>query len=115
VIDQPLGRRLCGPGFRMLTKSLAGDLDLADTQCGFKFFEGQAAREIFSRTGSTGFAFDVEVLTQARELGYAVKELPVEWTDRDGSTFRPVKHGVEVTRDLLRLRRDRRGRVSARR
>ncbi len=108
LIEQPLMRRLGGGGFRMMTKALAGDLDLVDTQCGFKFFGRDAAHEIFSRTELGGFAFDVEVLTRARELGYPIKEIPVEWTDKGGSTFRPVKHGSEVTRDLLRLRSARR-------
>ena len=107
IVDQPLWRRIGGTGFRLLSRSLTGDLELADTQCGFKFFDGSAARAIFSKTTSTGFAFDVEVLARARGLGYGVKEFPVEWTDRDGSTFHVVKHGAEVTRDLWRLRQGR--------
>lgn len=104
VVQQPPLRRLGGGGFRMFVKALAGDLEVADTQCGFKFFDRRAALDIFSGAGSAGFAFDVEVLTRARDLGYAVKELPVEWTDREGSTFSVVKHGPEVARELVQLR-----------
>ena len=108
VVDQPLHRRAGGAAFRLMTRSLAANLDFSDTQCGFKFFERSAAQDIFSRTVLAGFAFDVEVLSLAVGLGYPVKEFPVEWTDRDGSTFRPVHHGAEVARDLWRIRRMRR-------
>lgn len=108
VIEQPVLRRIGGAGFRLLARVLAGDLDLVDTQCGFKFFEASAARQIFSRVDSGGFAFDVEVLSRARGMGYPVKEFPVVWTDRDGSTFSPIKHGAQVTSDLWQIRRQRR-------
>ncbi len=108
VVDQPLARRAGGAAFRLLSRALTGDLEVADTQCGFKFFERHAALDIFSKTKSVGFAFDVEVLTRAQYLGYKVKEFPVEWTDRDGSTFHPLVNGLEVMADLWRLRRSRR-------
>lgn len=107
VVDQPVLRRIGGHGFRLMAKAVAGDLDLIDTQCGFKFFEARAARHIFDGVSSAGFAFDVEVLSRARQLQYPVKEFPVVWTDRDGSTFSPLKHGAEVTRDLWRIRKQR--------
>jgi len=107
VVDQALLRRIGGAAFRLLSKNLTGDLALSDTQCGFKFFDGSAAHAIFSKTTSVGFAFDVEVLSEARRLGYTVKEFPVEWTNRDGSTFHMARHGVDITRDLWRLRQGR--------
>jgi dolichyl-phosphate beta-glucosyltransferase len=101
--DQPLVRRLGGVGFRALSKKLTGDI--RDTQCGFKFFRGDLAREFFTGLELGGFAFDVEVLARARSRQLPVKEMPVEWTDRSGSTFHPVVHGIETSRDLWRLRR----------
>ena len=103
VEEQSRLRQLGGSGFRMFTRDLAGDI--RDTQCGFKFFDGDLARRLFADLQFGGFAFDVEVLARARHQGVPVKEMPVEWTSKDGSTFRPVIHGVEIGRDLLRLRR----------
>ena len=105
VIQQPIARRIGGAGLRFVTKRLIHDVALADTQCGFKFFAGDPAHAIFSRVSSVGFAFDIEVVIRARELGYPVREFPVDWTDRPGSSFHPVHHGTEVTRELWRLRR----------
>lgn len=102
--QQPLMRRVGAFGFRALTRELAGDIK--DTQCGFKFFHGPVGRELFTTLHLSGFAFDVEVLARARAMGIPVKEMPVEWTDRAGSTFHPVVHGVEIGRDLWRLRQE---------
>lgn len=108
VQRQPLTRRAGGHGFRLLARHLGGTEAIADTQCGFKFFDGKVARDLFSDVTATGFAFDVEVLARAQQQGLPIKELPVEWTDRDGSTFKPTKHFREVTTDLWKVRQSRR-------
>jgi dolichyl-phosphate beta-glucosyltransferase len=102
VDEQPLVRRLGGYGFRALTRSLAGDI--RDTQCGFKFFHGHVARELFTDLELGGFAFDVEVLARARDRGIPVHEMPVEWSDQKGSTLKPGAHGIEIMREVWRLR-----------
>lgn len=99
---QPLVRRAGGWAFRALARPLTGDL--ADTQCGFKFFEHHAALQLFGGVASFGFVFDVELLAAANRLGFSVAEVPVEWTDRSGSSFRPLEHGPQVLRDLRVLR-----------
>lgn len=113
LVDQRIGRRLGGAGFRLASRMIAGPLDVADSQCGFKFFERGAAHDIFRMIVTGGFAFDVDVLATARHLGYRVKEFPVQWTDRSGSTFNVVRHGPEVTKELFEVRRARRRRLTA--
>lgn len=103
LAEQSSLRRAGGAGFRLLTRGLTPYL--SDTQCGFKFFEGNLARSLFEEVELCGFAFDVEVLARAHLLGIPVREFPVSWTDRAGSSFRPVRHGREVAGDIWRLRR----------
>ena len=43
---------------------------VSDTQCGFKMFEREAARDVFSRTRMLGWSFDMEALAIARSRGY---------------------------------------------
>ena len=57
-------------------------LPFRDTQCGFKAFRREAAREIFARQTIDGFAFDVEVILLAQVLGYRIGE-PVSYTHLD--------------------------------
>ncbi|MCQ4042738.1 glycosyltransferase [Streptantibioticus rubrisoli] len=102
-VRQPLVRRVGGAGFRLLTRRLSGPI--ADTQCGFKFFEARAARRIFADITTVGFAFDLEVIARARAMGLTLEEFPVAWSDQEGSSFRPLADGRRVARELWRLHR----------
>jgi dolichyl-phosphate beta-glucosyltransferase len=100
---QPLYRELMGDVFRWLV-SLLVVRGFRDTQCGFKLFRASAARRIFERVRTDGFAFDVEVLMRARELGYRTAEVPVVWRDSPASRVRPVRDSARMLLDLLRMR-----------
>jgi dolichyl-phosphate beta-glucosyltransferase len=100
--EQSLGRRLGGAAFRRIARSVAQDI--ADTQCGFKFFHADVARALFSRSVAEGFAFDVEIVGLAHVAGVEITELPVRWSDNAGSTFRPFTDGHGSLRELMALR-----------
>jgi len=101
VESQPLTRRLGGHVFRTLSGALVSGV--ADTQCGFKFFQRPVVTAALVRTRTTGFAFDVELLHRIQRDGGEVVELPVAWTDRAGSTFHPVRDGIASYRAVLAL------------
>jgi len=101
VETQPLTRRLGGHVFRTLSGALVAGV--ADTQCGFKFFQRPVVTAALVRTRTTGFAFDVELLHRIQRDGGEVVELPVAWTDRAGSTFHPVRDGIASYRAVLGL------------
>jgi glycosyltransferase involved in cell wall biosynthesis len=103
VSPQPRQRQLGGALFRVLAGRLLPGV--ADTQCGFKFFEGTVARQLFSRCTIDGFAFDLEVLLKARAAGLIVHEVPVAWSDRTGSAFHPFRDGTRSMADALSLAR----------
>jgi len=77
---------------------------IADTQCGFKMFRREAAREIFSRQRITGFAFDVEILYLAKKLGYPMIEVPVSWFSQEGSKVSLVSDPIKMLIDIMRVR-----------
>jgi glycosyltransferase involved in cell wall biosynthesis len=99
----PLVRRTGAWVFRCIARRLVKDV--ADTQCGFKFFSGPIARQVFSQARVDGFCFDVEVLGLAQRAGISIVEVPVEWTARPGSSFRMLTDGPKVAADLIRARR----------
>jgi dolichyl-phosphate beta-glucosyltransferase len=108
AVRQPLLRELAGRLFNRVLRH-TGVTRFADTQCGFKAFRREAAREIFSRVGQQGFGFDVEVVVLAEVLGFRVQEMPVEWADAPGSKLRPLRDGVRALMDaVLAARRIRR-------
>ena len=58
----------------MFTRTLVGLKDITDIQCGFKFFQRHAARDIFARQRIDGYMFDVEILYLARRGGLALDD-----------------------------------------
>jgi len=100
---QPWLRRTMGWVFRNIVRLLVLR-GFRDTQCGFKAFRAQAAREVFSRQSLDGFAFDVEALFIARRLGYHIKEVPVRWLDSRDSRVHPLRDPARMFCDLLRIR-----------
>ena len=100
---QPRPRELMGRTFNLLVRSLLLG-GFMDTQCGFKLFSHQAGAEIFARQTTDGFAFDVEILMLARDLGYRIREVPVVWRHAPNSKVSPVTDSTRMFRDLLRLR-----------
>lgn len=100
VADGSAHRRWMARGFNLMVRRLTG-LSLADSQCGFKAFRGPAARLLFHLSEIDGFAQDVEVLDLATSLGMTVAEVPVQWRAVPGSKVDPIRHSLEMARDLL--------------
>jgi glycosyltransferase involved in cell wall biosynthesis len=109
VVQPPL-RRMGGAAFRALTRRVVPSI--SDTQCGFKAFRADVAKKLFRESVVDGFAFDVEILARARRHQTRMIELPIDWSDQSGSTFRPRADGIESFRDLASVRRAL-GRVTA--
>ena len=99
-------RESIGRTFNALVRVMIG-LPYRDTQCGFKCFTRSAAKEIFSRARIDRFSFDVEILLIARAMGYAIKEIPVRWTNAPGSKVRPLRDLGSIVRELMQLCRTR--------
>ena len=97
-------RQTMGRTFNLILRRVAG-VRLQDTQCGFKAFRARAAREIFKRQTLDGFAFDVEVLLLAEQLGLCVADLPVRWINSSESKVRIVRDSLRMLRDVRRVRR----------
>jgi len=77
-----------------------------DTQCGFKAFTAEAARDLFRYARIDGWAFDLEVLALARRRGFAIAEVGVEWKDDRRSRVNPLKDLWKVVREALTIRRN---------
>ena len=99
---QPFFREYSGRAFNLAMRAATG-LPFLDTQCGFKLFRADAAREIFPRQMEDGFSFDVEDLVIARARGLKMVEVPVVWADVEGTKVSLV-NGLRSFAHLLRIR-----------
>jgi len=117
----PAARRLSSRVFRFLRRLfiLRG---ISDTQCGFKSFRCRAALAIFPhlrflRTGKppSGWkvtAFDVELLFLLAKAGFAIREVEVDWRNRDESRTkhrgrvwpRYLRESVEMAEEVIHIR-----------
>lgn len=79
-----------------------------DSQCGFKAFEANAAREIFSRQRILGWGFDMEVLKLARKLKLKTAQIDInDWKDPKAVGLTgdsSAKVAIQVFTDLLKIR-----------
>ncbi len=105
VVAPPAAYRRWGSRlFGTMARRLMGLSGIADTQCGFKFYTGRAARELYSRSRIDGFMFDAEILILARRLGMKVCEFPVEWRADPDSRYRPLGGSLRNLAELARIR-----------
>jgi glycosyltransferase involved in cell wall biosynthesis len=96
-------RKLMGRTFNQLMR-MATDLDIHDSQCGFKAFRGDVARLLFSLSENNRFAFDPEILRLGVALGYSINEVPVTWVASDHSAVRPIRDSIRAAIDLVQIR-----------
>ncbi len=101
--SQPIWRRVLGKTFHALASWwVVGPVD--DTQCGFKGFKRDVARDVFARQRVTSIVFDVEVIYLVRQRGYRGVVVPIHWGDRRGSRMHPgPRLALRVAWDLIRV------------
>jgi dolichyl-phosphate beta-glucosyltransferase len=109
---QPFYLQFMGNIFNGFVRTLAVH-GIHDTQCGFKLFRGDVARELFADARIDRFAYDVEILYLARQRGIEIAEVPVLWFNSPESKVSVVRDSVRMLRDLLRIRWMHRRRASA--
>lgn len=100
---QPWWRQGMGKIFNKLVKLLVIQ-DINDTQCGFKLFKGEVARELFGELKTERFAFDVEILARAKKKNYRIIEVPVRWINSNHSKVNLVLDSLRMARDLFKIR-----------
>jgi len=112
-IGEPLYRHAMGRVFNRMVQIVVLP-GIEDTQCGFKVFRREAARDILARsllyrdsqpvTGPRVTAFDVELLAIARTLGMRIDSVPVIWTYGTNSKVNPVRDTLHNAIDIFRVR-----------
>ncbi|MCZ7635569.1 MAG: glycosyltransferase [Verrucomicrobia bacterium] len=91
-MSQTWVRRRFSRVFHALVEALFW-MNLADTQCPAKVIHRTAVMAVHDALQIADLAFDVNLLYALKHRGFQVLEVPIEWTDKMGST---------VTRNLLR-------------
>lgn len=99
---QSLQRRLLSRMFNIFLRITLG-LTARDTQCGFKAFTRRAAKMVFPLQQVHRFGFDPEILYLGRRFGLKIAEVPVVWRHDNRSTVSPLRDGIRMGIDALRV------------
>lgn len=102
VVDALAYRKYMGNTFNLIVQTLLLP-GIHDTQCGFKMFSAKAAQDIFSVAQENGFAFDVEILYICRLRNYKMEEIPINWSNVDGSKVNVLIDSPKMFLQVLKI------------
>lgn len=97
-------RRFIGILGHFFILSLGLKPNIIDTQCGFKVFRKEVARHVFPKQILDGGMFDVEVIYIALNNNFKIKEVPVSWQHKEGSTINVLKCILFDPLDLIKIK-----------
>jgi dolichyl-phosphate beta-glucosyltransferase len=103
IVRQSPARRIAGKLFNVLVQTFLFK-GIRDTQCGFKCFKLDIAKELFSLQRIFGFCFDAELLFIAKKKGYTIKEVPVRWINRTESRVSFLRDSLRILADIFKIR-----------
>jgi dolichyl-phosphate beta-glucosyltransferase len=104
------GHKYQDPAFATLPSTSKGSFDesalvpIRDTQCGFKMFSREAARQLFSVLHIERWAFDVELVLLASRKGIPMVEVPVNWQEVGGSKVKIISASLQMARDIFTIK-----------
>jgi len=96
-------RKLLGVFFNFII-FLLFEIKIKDTQCGFKLFNKNYVKSIFSKINSYRFSFDVELVLLLKKKNIEIRELPVNWVHKSGSKLNIFYDMPLMLYDLLKIR-----------
>jgi len=100
--NEPPYRHLGGRGINFIIQLLILP-GLNDTQCGFKCFRADIAKDIFQKQTLHGWSFDIELLHIARRRGYQVREIPIHWYHFADSKVSALRDALRMIQDIFRI------------
>lgn len=100
-------RRFLSVIFRYFVIAFAGvPRRLTDTQCGYKIYKGDVAKELYAESFTNGFLFDIEIILRALKKGYRIKEFPVEWTNDAHTSVVPHFEIFNVISEFIAIKKN---------
>jgi len=105
---QPWRREQGGKVVNRIIRTMSG-LDFSDTQCGFKAFNMTKFRPLLDVMAIDRFGFDVEFLFVAKYHGLRLREIPVRWSNVEGSKVSAIRDTRRMFSELVQIRKNSKG------
>ncbi|MDC0472832.1 glycosyltransferase [Pelagibacteraceae bacterium] len=102
-IEYKFYRKFIGNIFSYFRNSFL-NIELRDTQCGFKLYPRNIARSVFSKLTRFGYIHDVEICILLKKKNIRIKELPIKWKHVNNSKLNIFIDGSKMMFQLLLLK-----------
>lgn len=86
--------------------NLFGGIKISDAQCGFKAFDGEVGRKIFSLCKTNNFAFDLEVILWAQKMKLKIYEMPAKIINHRESKVNVLKDAFRMLKEISVIKRN---------
>ena len=84
-ITRSTDREVKSRGYNFLVRLILKSR-LSDHQCGFKAFRTDVLRDLLDETRDIHWFWDTEILVRGQHKGLRIAEIPVAWTEGEGTT-----------------------------
>jgi hypothetical protein len=84
ITNRPWLRRAASVAYNGLVR-LFFQTGVHDHQCGFKSFSRRLVEQLNVEAKSDSWFWDTEVIVLAKKMGFTIKEIPIDWTEKKGS------------------------------
>ena len=96
-------RNILGIIFKFLNYFLF-NLKISDTQCGFKLYKNNVAKDIFKNLKQYGYIHDIEIACRCLKKKHKIIELPVKWVHKPNGKINLFTDPIKMFLDLIILK-----------
>ena len=86
--------------------NMFGGVKISDAQCGFKAFDGDLGRKIFSYCKTNNFAFDLEVILIAQKMNIRIHEMPAKIINHRESKVNVLKDAYRMLKEISKIKKN---------
>ena len=99
----PFARRIASRAFNIIVK-VTLDIQVEDTQSGYKLMKTHLAKEAFRKISVTDATYDIALLYYIKQLGGSFKEVSVKYNHGQSSKFNVISLSIGMGISLLAFR-----------
>ena len=84
--------------------SIILNINIKDTQCGYKLYKKKLAKFAFSKLKNCGWDHDIELILLLKSKKVKIKELPVRWVHKDNSKVNILLDPIKMFIGIIVIR-----------
>jgi len=103
IVQRNFIRKILGD-FGSVLISIILNINIKDTQCGYKLYKKKLAKFAFSKLKNCGWVHDIELILLLKSKKVKIKELPVRWVHKDNSKVNVLLDPIKMFIGIIVIR-----------